>query len=564
MTDFTLPPHPDFRGVEGPVVLVILDGVGLYRGRAEGYPANAFDIATTPNLDRLFGTAAVSLQLAAHGTAVGLPSDNDMGNSEVGHNAIGAGRVFEQGAKLVDGAIASGSIFRGTVWRRLVANVLENDSTFHLIGLLSDGNVHSHVRHLDALLRRLVEEGVRRVRVHPLADGRDVDPVTYHLYLERLERVLSEMRSAGVDAAVASGGGRMQITMDRYNANWEMVRRGWETHVLGKGRGFSSARDAVEALRAANPGVIDQDLPPFVVTDSAGRPIGPILDGDSVVFFNFRGDRAIEISRAFSEPDFAEFDRKRWPRVLYAGMMEYDGDLAIPKQYLVEPPAILRTVSEYLVHNGVSQLATAETQKFGHVTYFWNGNNSEKFDPDLEEWVEVKSDNVPFETTPAMKAREVCDVVLDRLLRGEHRFLRVNFANGDMVGHTGVLEAAVEAMEVVDECVGAIERAADDVGATVIVTADHGNLDMMWEVERPSGEIKRDPDGAPVVKTSHTLNPVPWLLFGAAADGFEANREIERPGLGNIAATILLLLGLQAPEDYLPPLIRRRRLGTVD
>ena len=558
MTDFKLEPHPQFAGIDGPLVLVILDGVGLYRGRAEGYQANAFDLAATPNLDRLFATAPVFRRLAAHGRAVGLPSDDDMGNSEVGHNAMGAGRIFEQGAKLVDQAIASGALFRGPVWQRLVHNVIDHGSTFHLIGLLSDGNVHSHVRHLEALLARLAADGVRRVRVHPLADGRDVDPVTYHLYLERLEAVLRELTSAGVDAAVASGGGRMRITMDRYNADWEMVRLGWQTHVLGRGRGFASAQQAVAELRAESPAVIDQDLPPFVVVGDDGRPVGPIVDGDSVVFFNFRGDRAIEISRAFTERDFAHFDRERWPRVEYAGMMEYDGDLRIPEAYLVEPPAISRTVSEYLVHNQVSQLAVAETQKFGHVTYFWNGNNSEKFDAALEEWVEIPSDRLPFEQAPAMKAREVCGVIVDRLAQGRHRFLRVNFANGDMVGHTGVLAAAIAAMEVVDECVGAIERAVAAAGGTLIVTADHGNLDMMWDVDAATGEVKRRADGSPVIKTSHTLNPVPWLLTGAAAGRFEADPAVERPGLGNLAASLLLLLGFAPPPDYLPALIRQR------
>ena len=558
MTNFKLARHPRFPGIDGPLVLVIMDGVGLYRGRAEGYPANAFDLASTPHLDRLFAAAPVFLRLAAHGTAVGLPSDADMGNSEVGHNAMGAGRIFEQGAKLVDDAIASGALFRGPVWQRLVRNVVAGASSFHLIGLLSDGNVHSHILHLEALLRRLAADGVRRIRVHPLADGRDVDPVTYHVYLARLEALLAELAASGCDAAIASGGGRMRITMDRYGANWEMVRRGWETHVLGRGQGFPSAQQAVVELRAANPGVIDQDLPPFVVNGPDGRPLGPIVDGDSVVFFNFRGDRAIEISRAFTEHEFTEFDRERWPRVEYAGMMQYDGDLRIPEFYLVEPPAISRTVSEYLVHNGVSQLAVAETQKFGHVTYFWNGNNSEKFDDVLEEWIEVPSDDLPFEFAPAMKAREVCAVVVDRLERRAQRFLRVNFANGDMVGHTGVLSAAVTAMEVVDECVGAIERATAAANGTLIVTADHGNLDMMWEVDAATGEIKRRDDGSPVIKTSHTLNPVPWLLAGAAAGCFEAAPGIERPGLGNLAATLLLLLGYAAPQDYLPALVHPR------
>jgi 2,3-bisphosphoglycerate-independent phosphoglycerate mutase len=559
MDDFILPPNTSYAGVQGPLVLVILDGVGLYRGRAEGYRANAFDIASTPNLDRLLESVPVSIRLTAHGSAVGLPSESDMGNSEVGHNAMGAGRVFEQGAKLVNLAIKNGSVFEGPVWRGLVANTVAWGSTFHLIGLLSDGNVHSHIDHLEALVHRLAEDGVRRVRVHPLADGRDVSPVTYHLYLERLQRVLTECEVEwGTDGAIASGGGRMQITMDRYQADWEMVRRGWEIHVLGRGRGFESAAVAVAALRAENPGVIDQDLPPFVIVDKDGTPNGPVGDHDSVVFFNFRGDRAIEISRAFTEEAFDEFERERFPNAMYAGMMEYDGDLGIPPAYLVSPPSISRTVSEYLVHNRVSQLATAETQKYGHVTYFWNGNNSEKFDAELEDWVEVPSDNVPFETAPAMKAREVCRVVTDDLAGAGHRFVRVNLANGDMVGHTGVLEAATAAMEVVDECVGEIERAVVAAGGTLIVTADHGNVEMMWEVDEKTGEVRRDGHGNEIIKTSHTLSQVPWLLTGEDADRFEANPEVSSPGLGNIAATLLLLLGFEAPPDYLPPLVRVR------
>jgi 2,3-bisphosphoglycerate-independent phosphoglycerate mutase len=551
-----LQPYPGFPGISGQLLLVILDGVGLYRGRDQGYEGNAFDLATTPNLDRLFRDAAVCLELKAHGVAVGLPSDQDMGNSEVGHNAIGAGRIFEQGAKLVQQSIADGSLFEGDVWRCLVRRVLDKGSTFHLMGLLSDGNVHSHIDHLIALLRRLAAEGVARIRVHVLADGRDVDPVSFDRYLEKLEAVLDEMAGEeDIDAAVASGGGRMQITMDRYNADWNMVRRGWKTHVQGAGQSFSSAAEAVKVLRRENPGIIDQDLPPFVIVDGDGDPLGPIGDGDSVVFFNFRGDRAIEISQAFTEPDFDGFDRGKLPDVLYAGMTEYDGDLKIPPLYLVSPPAISRTVSEYLVHNGVSQLAVAETQKFGHVTFFWNGNNSEPFDRALEKWIEVPSDVVPFDTAPEMKAREVTEVVIEDLGDRGHRFIRVNLANGDMVGHTGSLGAAISAMEVVDECVGRLEKAIREAGATMIITADHGNVDMMFEVDRATGNLKLDPSGNPVIKTSHTLSPVPWCIVGPEARQFRTNPEVAEPGLGNIAATILLLLGFEAPADYLPALI---------
>ncbi len=547
--------NPMFNGIHGQLVLVILDGVGLYRGRDEGYGGNALDLADTPNLDRLFAESEVFLELKAHGTAVGLPSDGDMGNSEVGHNAIGAGRIFEQGAKLVNQAISSERLFDGPTWKALSQRVRERASTFHLIGLLSDGNVHSHIDQLIALIRRLADEGVGRIRVHALADGRDVDPVSFERYLAQLEKVLAELQNSGTDAAIASGGGRMQITMDRYQANWNMVRKGWATHVLAEGRLFSSAIEAVEALRTENPGIIDQDLPAFVISDAEGRPLGPVNDGDSVVFFNFRGDRAIEISRAFTEVGFDAFDRTRVPDVLYAGMMEYDGDLHLPPMYLVDPPAISRTVSEYLVDNGISQLAVAETQKFGHVTYFWNGNNSEPFDRTLEKWVEIPSDDVPFETAPDMKAREVCEVVLEALRNKSQRFIRVNFANGDMVGHTGSLTAAMQAIEVVDECIGRIEDEVREAGATLIVTADHGNLDMMWEVDKKTGEIKKDGEGRPQLKTSHTLSPVPWCLLGDSVAGFQVNPEVTEPGLANIAATLLLLLGFQPPSNYLPPLV---------
>ncbi|MEE4272179.1 MAG: 2,3-bisphosphoglycerate-independent phosphoglycerate mutase [Thermoanaerobaculales bacterium] len=558
MKNFKLNRNRNFEGIPGPLVLVIMDGVGLYRGRQDGYVGNAVDLANMPNFDSMMSSAPVRMRLRAHGPAVGLPGEGDMGNSEVGHNAMGAGRIFAQGAKLVSDAIAGGGLFQGAVWRRLVGEARQPGSTYHLIGLVSDGNVHSHIDHLEAMVRRLAKEGVPRIRLHALADGRDVDPVTFHVYLRRLENLFGELREDGCDVAVASGGGRMAITMDRYNANWEMVRRGWETHVLARGRIFSSALEAVETLRGEHPGVIDQDLPPFVIGDTDGHPIGEIVDGDVVVFFNFRGDRAIEISRAFIEDDFDEFDRGRVPEVSYAGMMEYDGDLKIPPAYLVEPPAIASTVSEYLVHNGVAQLAVAETQKFGHVTYFWNGNNSEPFDRGLEDWVEITSDVIPFERAPAMKAKEVCGEVEKGIGSGKYGFIRVNFANGDMVGHTGVLEAAVTALEVVDDCLGRLEAAVAQAGGTLIVTADHGNSDMMLEVDTKNGTLKRDENGAPVIKTSHSLSPVPWLLMGAEAERFVANPEVAEPGLGNLASTLLLLLGFEPPADYLPALIAPR------
>ena len=553
MPDFTLSPHPDFEGVRSPLVLVILDGVGLYRGVAEGYEGNAFDKAHTPVLDSLL-KSRLSKKLKAHGTAVGMPSDGDMGNSEIGHNALGAGRIFDQGAKLVQKAIESGSLFEGNTWKEQIDRVKTRNSALHFIGLLSDGNVHSHIDHLLAMISQADREGVETLYIHPLMDGRDVDETSAHLYLGQLENHLETFRAKGRAYHVASGGGRMGVTMDRYEADWSIVERGWNTHVKGEGRRFASAMEALQTLRNENPGIIDQDLPPFVVEGPDGGPIGPIVDGDAVIFFNFRGDRAIEISRAFTEEEFDAFPRGPLPDVAYAGMMEYDGDRHIPPRFLQEPPQIDRTISEYLVHNGKRQFAISETQKFGHVTYFWNGNNSEKFDPKLEDWMEIESDRIRFDKKPEMKAIEITREVITSLSRG-YDFIRVNFANGDMVGHTGSLDAAVIAMETVDRCLGELLDAVKVAGGTAIVTADHGNCDMMWEVNKKTGEVKTDAEGRPASKTSHTLNPVPWVLVTPDDGRIHLREDLDIPGLSNVAATLLNLLGFEAPKDYRPGLL---------
>ena len=354
---------------KGPVVLVIMDGVGFGKYK-EG---DAVAAAMTKHLDKLYEKYPWT-KLKAHGLAVGLPSDADMGNSEVGHNAMGCGRVFAQGAALVSQSINSGKMFEGETWKNLVANVKKTGGTLHFIGLLSDGNVHSHIDHLKAMIGEAKKEGVRKVRVHALLDGRDVGEMSALEYFDPFEEFLRSLNDDTFDARIASGGGRMVITMDRYNANWDMVRKGWETHVLGEGRQFASAHEAIETLRKET-GAIDQDLPPFVIAEN-GKPVGTIEDGDSVILFNFRGDRALEITKAFEADTLTEFDRKRHPKVEYAGMMEYDGDLHVPRQYLVSPPSIDRVMAEYLCATGVRQFSISETQKFGHVTYFFNGNRT--------------------------------------------------------------------------------------------------------------------------------------------------------------------------------------------
>ena len=534
----------------GPVVEVIMDGVGV----APSGPGNALSEANTPTLDWLVAHCPNRV-IQAHGTGVGLPSDGDMGNSEVGHNALGAGRVFDQGAKLVNKAIENGSIFEGDVWKTIVERTVSNKTALHLIGLLSDGNVHSHIDQLLALIDGAARFGITRVYVHPLTDGRDVGERSAPTFIDRLEEALKQHRDAGRDYRIASGGGRMRVTMDRYEADWSIVERGWKTHVQGQARPFSSAREAVQTLYDENPEVNDQFLPAFVIVDESGDPVGLMSDGDAVVFFNFRGDRSIEISRAFEDRDFDKFDRTPMPDLYYAGMMQYDGDLLIPKNYLVAPPAISESIGEYLAATGVTQFACAETQKFGHVTYFWNGNRSGKFSDKLETYVEVPSDRVPFELRPWMKAAEVTDEVVAAIGSGKYQLIRVNYANGDMVGHTGHYPATITAVQALDLVLERILRAVGDAGGVLVVTADHGNCDDMYMTKK--GEVQRDAEGRPVPKTSHSLNPVVFALFDPQKR-YLINDGIERAGLGNNAATIINLLGFDPPEIYLPTLILPR------
>jgi 2,3-bisphosphoglycerate-independent phosphoglycerate mutase len=537
--------------------MVIMDGIG-YREAKEG---NAFLNGYTPHFDFLWNNCPHTL-LKAHGTAVGLPSDDDMGNSEVGHNAIGAGRVYAQGARLVNEALESGRLFQGKGWRTIIEFCKSHGGTLHFIGLLSDGNVHSHIDHLKKMIEHAAtQEGIKRIRIHILLDGRDVGETSALDYVLPFEAFLADLRQrTGGDYRIASGGGRMVITMDRYEANWDMVALGWKTHVAGEGRGFRSAQEAIETYRKEIPGVIDQDLPPFVIVDEEGKPIGPIRDGDSVIFFNFRGDRAIEISRAFEEENFSKFHRKPYPKVMYAGMMEYDGDLHIPKLYLVEPPHIEQTMGELLCLRGVRQMAIAETQKFGHVTYFWNGNRSGKFDERLETYIEVPSDIVPFEQRPWMKAAEVTDRLLEGIRSGDFDFIRVNYANGDMVGHTGIYQAALIAGETVDLCLGRIIPVVEETSGILIVTADHGNLEEMYELDKKTGKVKYDSEGKPKPKTAHTLNPVPFIIYDPVGmkrgeQIIRFNPELEKPGLTNIASTCFQLLGFDPPSFYDPSLL---------
>ena len=566
-----LDPHPSFTGRRGPVLVVVADGVGV----APAGPSNAVTEALTPTLDRL-NNSELATQIAAHGPAVGLPSEDDMGNSEVGHNAIGAGRVFAQGAKLVAAALDNGSMFESAVWKQAVARCAGGASgTLHFLGLHSDGGVHSNTAHLYAMLRRAAEEGVESVALHILHDGRDVGARSALTYIEATEAVLAEINQEGEfsgddrDYRIASGGGRMTITMDRYEADWPMVERGYHCHTHGNGEPFESAAEAVETMYADadEQGLTtgDQYLGEFVVVDDEGIPVGPMQDGDSVVLFNFRGDRAIEISRAYEEADFDVFDRNdrarhengdengeetgdvlhTHPDVFYAGMLQYDGDALIPKNYLVDPPVIDRTMGHYLCAEGVRSFAISETQKFGHVTYFWNGNRSGYIDEELETYVEIPSDNVDFNETPAMKLPEITAETIALLRSGDYRFGRLNFPNGDMVGHTGDLGATISAMQVLDGCMQELIEVIDELDGVIIYTADHGNADVMYT----------EKDGVRSPKTSHTLSPVPFVIHDPNYDGEYRMTPPTGAGLANVAATVFQLLGFEPPADYEPSLI---------
>ncbi|GJQ94232.1 2,3-bisphosphoglycerate-independent phosphoglycerate mutase [Tanacetum coccineum] len=451
----------------------------------------------------------------AHGTAVGLPTEDDMGNSEVGHNALGARK---------------GSL----------PQLLNS-----LIKLLPLGKFMK----TKLLLNGASERGAKKIRVHVLTDGRDVLDGSSVGFAETLEAELASLRSKGIDAQVASGGGRMYVTMDRYENDWEVVKRGWDAQVLGEApHKFKSAVEAIKTLRQA-PGANDQYLPSFVIVDDSGSPVGPIVDGDAVVTVNFRADRMTMLAQALEYEKFDKFDRVRFPKIRYAGMLQYDGELKLPNHYLVSPPLIERTSGEYLVHNGVRTFACSETVKFGHVTFFWNGNRSGYFNSELEEYVEIPSDSgITFNVQPKMKALEIGEKTRDAILSGKFDQVRVNIPNGDMVGHTGDVAATVVACKAADEAVKTILDAVEQVGGIYVVTADHGNAEDM---------VKRNKKGEPILKdgevqilTSHTLQPVPIAIGGPGLSaGVRFRKDVPSGGLANVAATVMNLHGFVAPED---------------
>lgn len=499
-------------------VLMILDGFGINE-KTEG---NAIKQAKTPVLDGILKKYPHQKGYAS-GLAVGLP-EGQMGNSEVGHLNMGAGRIVYQELTRITKSIEDGDFFENPALLQAVEHCKKNDSALHLYGLLSDGGVHSHNTHLYALLQLAKRNGLEKVFVHVFLDGRDTPPASGAEYTARLEEKLREI-----------GVGKIATVMGRYYAmdrdkRWERVQKAYDAMVLGKGE---MAHDAVQAIQSSyEKSVTDEFVLPTVIVDEDGRPLGKIGDHDGVIFYNFRPDRAREITRALCDPAFDGFDRGNIPQDLqYICFTEYDP--TIPhKEVAFLPQHLHNTLGEYISSLGLKQLRTAETEKYAHVTFFFNGG-AEEPNPNEDRWLVPSPKVATYDLQPEMSAVQVTDGLVKALRSREYDLIIVNYANPDMVGHTGVMAAAVKAIETVDSCIGRVLEVLLEVGGQMFICADHGNSDQMVDYE--TGEAF----------TAHTTNPVPFILVNYT-DGVGLK---DGGKLADIAPTLLEMMGLAKPEE---------------
>lgn len=529
-----------------PLIQVVLDGWGL--GRED--ETNAIFRANTPLMDKLQREFPTT-QLFAHGTHVGLPSENDLGGSEVGHLTLGAGCIYEQGPTYINRLIESGELFESPALVKLVKNCLDHQTPLHLIGLLSDGYIHSHIDHFEALIKHAFKVGIKQCYVHPLLDGRDVPIQSAEKYTDQLEELFAELKSQRpeIDYAFASGGGRETITMDRDN-DWDKVEAGWNAHVRGKaGDYFGTITEAINTFRERQPDIIDQALPAFVLVRD-GQPIGPIRDNHSVIFVNYRADRATEFTQAMVLDDFDGFDRSPRPNVQYAGLMIYDQDNQLPPDYIVGPTKVDNPFGRRILEQNLNQFRLTETQKFAHVTFFYNGGYREPLDAKKEEYYLINSDRIPsFDLKPEMKAYEISQKAVEFILNGQFQYGLINFANTDMVGHSGSMEAAIKAAETVDKALGPIVEAVKKMNGVLIITADHGNADEMLSFNKKKNNWE--------LNTKHSLNPVPFILYDPLfkpGDYQLKSAKEHNLTLANVAATNFMLLGRDVPSDLDEPL----------
>jgi len=506
------------RHTESPVMLMILDGWGI----APPCRTNAIHLARTPVLDRL-AAEYPHCQLQASGEAVGLPN-GQMGNSEVGHLNLGAGRIVYQEFTRISKAIRNGDLRKNRALRQAMEEARRRGRVLHFMGLVSDGGVHSHIDHLIALIEMARDLGCPEVRIHAFLDGRDTPPTSGIHYVERLESFLKTSRVGLIATLMGRYWG-----MDR-DRRWDRIERAYRALTLGEGRKFT---DPLEAVRwAYEHGETDEFVQPTVLVDPQGKAKGTLREGDSLIFFNFRADRAREITRALTEGDFKEFSRPVFPRLgSYVCMTQYDETFSLPVAF---PPLHLnRILGEVISSLGMRQLRIAETEKYAHVTFFFNGGEEEPF-PGEDRCLIPSPKHVPtYDQKPEMSAPGVAQEAVRRIQEDHYDLIVLNFANGDMVGHTGVLEAAVRACEAVDSCVGQVVRAVQDRHGVVLITADHGNAEQMWDEET------RGPH------TAHTTNPVPCILVGERWKGATLREGI----LADVAPTLLEIMGLAVPWE---------------